>query len=109
IGTFMDPAKLTGNHPTVAGWGLQDGNSIWGIPCKVDIKSTVWYPIKAFAAKGYKVPTTWDELIALSDKIVADGSHPWCASAGGPGAATGWQLTDWVEEVVLKTQGLDYY
>ena len=73
------------------------------------MKSTIWYPIKAFAAKGYKVPTTWDDLIALSDKIVADGSNPWCVSAGGPGTATGWQLTDWVEEVVLKTKGLDYY
>ena len=73
------------------------------------MKSTIWYPIKAFAAKGYAVPTTWDELIALSDKIVADGSNPWCVSAGGPGDATGWQLTDWVEEVVLKTKGLDYY
>ena len=38
-----------------------------------------------------------------------DGSNPWCISAGGPGAATGWQITDWVEEVVLKTKGLAYY
>jgi alpha-glucoside transport system substrate-binding protein len=30
-------------------------------------------------------------------------------SAGGPGDATGWQITDWVEEVVLKTKGVDYY
>ena len=83
--------------------------NIWGIPYKADVKSTIWYPIKAFEAKGYTVPTTWDELIALSDKIVADGSNPWCVSAGGPGTATGWQITDWVEEVVLKTKGLDYY
>ena len=27
----------------------------------------IWYPIKAFEAKGYTVPKTWDELIALSD------------------------------------------
>ena len=45
----------------------------------------------------------------LADKIVADGSNPWCVSAGGPGDATGWQLTDWVEEVVLKTKGTAYY
>ncbi len=51
------------------------------------MKSTIWYPIKAFEAKGYKVPTTWDELIALSDQIVKDGSNPWCVSAGGPGDA----------------------
>ena len=86
-----------------------EGDNIWGIPYKADVKSTIWYPIKAFEAKGYTVPKTWDELIALSDKIVADGSNPWCVSAGGPGDATGWQITDWVEEVVLKTKGIDYY
>ena len=59
--------------------------------------------------RATQVPTTWDELIALSDKIVADGCNPWCVSAGGPGDATGWQITDWVEEVVLKTKGLQYY
>lgn len=108
VATFMDAQKLGDEHPATIGPVSADGH-IWGIPYKADVKSTVWYPIKAFAAKGYKVPTTWDELIALSDKIKADGSTPWCASAGGPGTATGWQLTDWVEEVVLKTQGLDYY
>jgi alpha-glucoside transport system substrate-binding protein len=100
--------KLSEEHANTIGLVTQ-GSSIWGIPYKADVKSTIWYPIKAFEAKGYTVPTTWDDLIALSDKIVADGSNPWCISAGGPGAATGWQITDWIEEVVLKTKGLDYY
>jgi alpha-glucoside transport system substrate-binding protein len=108
VATFMDAAKLSAEHPATIGLVTQ-GSNIWGIPYKADVKSTIWYPIKAFEAKGYTVPTTWDELIELSDKIVADGSNPWCVSAGGPGAATGWQITDWIEEVVLKTQGLDYY
>ena len=108
VAAFMDPQKLSKEHPATIGLVTQ-GDKIWGIPYKADVKSTVWYPIKAFAAKGYTVPTTWDELIALSDKIVADGSNPWCVSAGGPGDATGWQITDWVEEVVLKTKGLAYY
>ena len=108
VASFMDADKLAKEHPATIGLVTQ-GSKIWGVPYKADVKSTIWYPIKAFAAKGYKVPTTWDELIALSDKIVADGSNPWCVSAGGPGTATGWQLTDWVEEVVLKTKGLAYY
>ena len=108
IAGILDAQTLKDEHPATIG-PVTDGDSIWGIPYKADVKSTIWYPIKAFAAKGYEVPTTWEELIALSDQIVADGSRPWCASAGGPGTATGWQLTDWVEEVVLKTQGLDYY
>ena len=103
VASFMDPAKLKADFPTTIGL-TSDGDHIWSIPTKADVKSMIWYPPKAFAAKGYTVPKTWDELVALADKIVADGSHPFCASAGGPGTATGWQLTDWVEEVLLKTE-----
>ena len=96
-------AKLKAEFPSTIGL-TSDGDKIWSIPTKADVKSMIWYPPKAFAAKGYTVPKTWDELVALADKIVADGSHPFCSSAGGPGTATGWQLTDWVEEVLLKTE-----
>jgi alpha-glucoside transport system substrate-binding protein len=96
-------AKLKAEFPTTIGL-TSEGDKIWSIPTKADVKSMIWYPVKAFAAKGYTVPKTWDELTALADKIVADGSHPFCVSAGGPGTATGWELTDWVEEVLLKTE-----
>jgi alpha-glucoside transport system substrate-binding protein len=96
-------AKLKAEFPSTIGL-TSEGDHIWSIPTKADVKSMIWYPVKAFAAKGYAVPKTWDELVALADKIVADGSHPFCVSAGGPGTATGWELTDWVEEVLLKTE-----
>ena len=96
-------AKLKAEFPSTIGL-TSVGDHIWSIPTKADVKSMIWYPVKAFAAKGYAVPKTWDELVALADKIVADGSHPFCVSAGGPGTATGWELTDWVEEVLLKTE-----
>jgi alpha-glucoside transport system substrate-binding protein len=95
--------KLKAEFPSTIGL-TSEGDHIWSIPTKADVKSMIWYPVKAFATAGYAVPKTWDELVALSDKIVADGSHPFCASAGGPGTATGWELTDWVEEVLLKTE-----
>ena len=108
LATFMPADKLKTEHPATIGL-VSQGSNIWGLPYKADVKSTIWYPIKAFAAAGYQVPKTWTDLIALSDKIVAAGSNPWCISAGGPGDATGWQITDWVEEVVLKTKGIQYY
>ncbi len=108
LATFMPADKLKSEHPATIGLVTQ-GSNIWGLPYKADVKSTIWYPIKAFAAKGYTVPKTWDDLIKLSDQIVKDGSNPWCISAGGPGDATGWQITDWVEQVVLETKGLQYY
>ncbi len=107
IASFMPATKLTAEHAATISF-VTDGASIWGIPYKVDVKSTVWYPIKAFAAKGYTVPTTWDELLALSDQIAADGSNPWCIGMEA-GTATGWQATDWLEDVVLRTAGIDAY
>ena len=44
----------------------------FGVPNNADFKSLVWYSPKIFAEKGYTVPTTWDELIALTDQIAAD-------------------------------------
>ena len=37
----------------------------YGLPTNINLKSMVWYPKDDFDAAGYKVPTTWDELIAL--------------------------------------------
>lgn len=103
VATFMDAAKLKSEFASTIGL-TSDGAHIWSVPTKADVKSMIWYPVKAFAAAGYTVPKTWDELVTLSDKIVAAGGHPFCASAGGPGTATGWELTDWVEEVLAKSE-----
>jgi alpha-glucoside transport system substrate-binding protein len=93
------------------GWkayGTVNGK-FYAAPLGANVKSLVWYSPKMFAAKGYQVPTTWDDMIKLTDKIVADGSvKPWCAGAES-GNATGWPLTDWLEEVVLRQSGPDVY
>jgi alpha-glucoside transport system substrate-binding protein len=103
LSTFMDATKLNADFTSTIGL-ISEGGHIWGVPTKADVKSMIWYPVKAFAAKGYAVPQTWDELVALADTIIADGSFPFCVSAGGPGTATGWELTDWIEEILLKTE-----
>ena len=77
-------------------------------PNSTNFKSLIWYSPKDFAAKGYTVPTTYDELIKLSDQIAAAGGKPWCAGIGS-GEATGWPLTDWLEDYVLRTAGPDVY
>ncbi len=108
VATILDAKKLADEHAATVGL-YQDGDSIWAIPYKVDVKSTVWYPIKAFEAAGYAVPTTWAELEALEAKIVADGKgNPWCIGMEA-GTATGWQATDWLEDIVLRTAGIDAY
>ena len=68
----------------------------------------VWYPVDDFDAAGYTVPETWDDLVALSDQIVEDGSTPWCVGFESEGAS-GWPATDWMEDIVLRTAGGDVY
>jgi alpha-glucoside transport system substrate-binding protein len=80
----------------------------YGIPSNINLKSMVWYPKDDFDAAGYEVPETWDDLLALSDQIVADGSTPWCVGFES-GGATGWPATDWMEDIMLRTAGGDTY
>ncbi len=75
---------------------------------KVDLKSIVWYVPDNFADAGYEIPQTMEDLIALSDQIVADGGTPWCIGIGSE-AATGWPATDWVEDMMLRTQPPEVY
>ncbi|HEX5903976.1 MAG TPA: ABC transporter substrate-binding protein [Actinomycetota bacterium] len=80
----------------------------YGIPTNVNLKSMVWYPKDDFDAAGYTEPTTWDEMLALSDQIVADGGTPWCVGFES-GGATGWPATDWMEDIMLRTAGVETY
>jgi alpha-glucoside transport system substrate-binding protein len=49
-----------------------------------------------------------EELKALTDQMVADGVTPWCIGLGS-GGATGWPATDWVEDMMLRTQDPSVY
>jgi len=80
----------------------------YAAPLGANVKSLVWYAPKDFKDSGYQVPTTLDELKALSDKMVADGKKPWCAGIGS-GDATGWPVTDWMEDFMLRLYGPDVY
>ncbi|UWR01343.1 ABC transporter substrate-binding protein (plasmid) [Rhodobacteraceae bacterium S2214] len=78
-------------------------DQLYGMFFRVDLKSLVWYSPENFEDAGYEIPQSMEELIALSDQIVADGGTPWCIGLGS-GAATGWPATDWVEDMMLRTQ-----
>jgi alpha-glucoside transport system substrate-binding protein len=87
--------------------GEVDGKH-YGYPTNINLKSMIWYPKDDFDKAGYEVPTTFDDLIALSDQIKADGGTPWCVGYES-GGATGWPATDWMEDIMLRTAGPDVY
>ncbi|MER7008731.1 ABC transporter substrate-binding protein [Dactylosporangium sp. NPDC000555] len=88
-------------------YGTVDG-VLYGAPIDANVKSLVWYSPKYFAAHGYTVPRTWQEMLDLSDRIAAAGVKPWCAGIES-GGATGWPVTDWLEDMLLRTEGPDLY
>ena len=82
--------------------------AVLGAPIKADLKTLVWYQPAQFAARGYAIPQTFTELIALSDQMVANGDTPWCNYLES-GFATGWLGTDWVEDLLLSSEGPEVY
>lgn len=75
---------------------------------RASVKSLVWYAKPVFEKEGYEIPQTWDELLALSDQMVADGYTPWSITMESSGA-TGWVATDWIEDIMLRTASPEKY
>ena len=87
---------------------VQFDGTVYGAPLGANVKSLVWYSPTRFAAEGWEIPTTLDQLKDLSDTIAASGQKPWCDGIGA-GDATGWPVTDWMEEMMLRLYGADTY
>jgi alpha-glucoside transport system substrate-binding protein len=86
-----------------------DGNPMnGGIWHRFNGKSLVWYPKAKFDEAGYTVPTTWQELLDLTQQIADDGDPAWCIGIESQ-AATGWPATDWTEDLMLRTTSLENY
>jgi DNA-binding SARP family transcriptional activator/ABC-type glycerol-3-phosphate transport system substrate-binding protein/serine/threonine protein kinase len=82
---------------------------VHGVPIRTGAGSSlIWYNPEAFDAAGYTVPSSWDELIALSDRMVQDGQHPWCLGVFAFGD-TGWPATNWLESTLLGSEGPEFY
>ena len=128
-GLAADMAKrgfLTKLDPDIAGWirdnyaagqsyvdlgtyAGPDGNkAFYGFPYEQQVKSLVWYVPENFEDAGYEIPQSMEELKALNDRIVADSGTPWCIGIAS-GAYTGWPASDWVEDMLLRTQPLEVY
>lgn len=107
----FDIAEMEANHS--AYWiGLgecADGNH-YGVPWFPNFKSVVFYHIPTFEDNGYEVPETYEDMVALSEQIAADGAvdAPWCFGFES-GGATGWPGTDWIEDIFVRQHGAEAY
>ncbi len=100
-----DVAKAVGEH-NAGVWkklGTFDGK-LYGVYFKAANKSTVWYSEKAFGQVGAEPPKTWEDFLKVGRAVVDTGQ-----AAVSVGGADGWTLTDWFENVYLRTAGPDNY
>lgn len=113
--SFLDPVELEDRFgPMVASIGRAIGpdgaSGVYGIPRVLTSLSSVFYRRDVFEDQGYDIPATYDELVALSDRIVADGLTPWCwAGRWIDGPVGGFPLTDWIEAMLLTGSGPEIY
>lgn len=105
----FDIAEMEANHSAYwVGLGeCADGNH-YGIPWFPNFKSIVFYHMPTFEEGGYEVPETYDDMVALSEQMVADGITPWCFGFES-GDATGWPGTDWIEDIFVRLHGSEAY
>lgn len=83
--------------------GSVDGE-LYGVWFKAANKSTVWYNADIYDEAGATAPEDWDDFLAQLG-LVSDSGYAGISI----GADVGWPLTDWFENVYLRTAGPEKY
>ncbi|HET6836099.1 MAG TPA: extracellular solute-binding protein [Acidimicrobiales bacterium] len=109
LSTYLDPADVRRQVGDYLVDAATVGSAYFGVPAALSAKGLVWYPVPEFEEAGYAVPETWNELVALTQQMAAEGQTPWCIGLESGGSADGWPATDWVESLVLRLGGVDLY
>ncbi|HSI98460.1 MAG TPA: extracellular solute-binding protein, partial [Gaiellaceae bacterium] len=73
---------------------------LYGFPNGAISKSLLWYRPDDLERLGLRVPRTWAGLVSATRKLERAGETPWALAAGDA-----WTLTDWFENVYLRTAG----
>lgn len=84
-------------------------NKVYALFYKAANKGTIWYNPKQFSAQNYTTPTTWNDLVSLSDKIAQSGKFPWSMGVSSDGGSSGWPAADWIAQIYLNQSGPDMY
>lgn len=83
--------------------GSVDGE-LYGVWFKAANKSTVWYNADIYDEAGAVAPEDWDDFLTQLG-LVSDAGYAGISI----GADVGWPLTDWFENVYLRTAGPEMY
>ncbi len=82
--------------------GFMKDGKLYGLPRNTDV-AVFYYNQKMFDDNGWKVPTTYDELLSLASKIKEKDLVP-VAMDGGDG----WPMAVYLSDLMYKIAGSDY-
>jgi alpha-glucoside transport system substrate-binding protein len=103
----LDPDTINENYsPTWTDLATFE-DTTYGVVAKANSKSTVWYKPNSFQEEGFQIPTTWTELEQIVKDYKAKGKTPW--AVGAQGRDNSWTLTDWFEQIYVRTAGGEKY
>ena len=97
----LDPATINENYSEAWTNLTTVDDTVYGVVAKANSKSVIWYSPADTAVQ----PTqTWDELQSLTDELATTPMKPWSL-----GAKDSWTLTDWFENIYVRTAGPEKY
>jgi alpha-glucoside transport system substrate-binding protein len=85
------------------------GDSDYGVPLLSNLNGWIFYSPSALAKLDQKVPTSWSQLLTLTEYLRAgSGQPPWCEGFDS-NAASGALGASFVDDMVLREDGASVY
>lgn len=108
LDSFLDMGQIQNDYASA--WislGSYNGK-LYAIFYKAANKGTIWYNPSQFSNNHYSIPTSWSDMINLSNTIAKSGKYPWSMGVSSQ-AARGWPAADWIAQIYLNQSGPDMY
>ena len=103
----LDPDKINENYSDTWTTLATVDDTVYGVVAKANSKSVIWYKPKSFQENSFDIPTTWDQLLDITEQYNSKGKKPW--AVGAQGRDNSWTLTDWFENIYARKAGSENY
>jgi alpha-glucoside transport system substrate-binding protein len=103
----LDPDTINENYSDTWTSLATVDDELYGVVAKANSKSVIWYKPNSFQQNGFEIPTTWDQLLDITEQYESKGMEPW--AVGAQGRDNSWTLTDWFENIYARQGGADNY
>jgi alpha-glucoside transport system substrate-binding protein len=103
----LDPDAINENYSETWTSLATVDDTVYGVVAKANSKSFIWYRPSSFRENGFEIPTTWDQLLDITEQYESKGKKPW--AVGAQGRDNSWTLTDWFENIYARKAGGDNY